>query len=284
MEGAAPHLKDLKGLSASIPPELSFKKNARIIFTATDHAGSCSRKLSGSQAGTPRPYFVNGMTGVIMDFDGEKDKATIRTDAGDILEVFPMKRPIYTYAVIDGAFVKKKAASYIQFPFTLSYSMTIHKAQNQTFSSVIVNPGTFAARQLYVALSRVSSLGGLALTRSIKPHDVKADKICLAFYERLEKKANLSHKKGRPPMNTDGSTRSTLIWVPNALVPAISEELRLNRIIGLQGVPAPVKGRKHMRVPDSLCKGIIDQIQSWRDAVQGRGGPGGRHMEGRSGR
>ena len=71
-------------------------------------------------------------------------------------------------------------------------------------------------------------------------------------------------------MNTDGSTRSELIWVPNALVPHVLEEVKLNRLRSLSGLPVPVKGRQHVRVPARLRQGILDQIESWRKEMRGK--------------
>ena len=265
VEGDACLAQLRKDLLAGVPEELVYKKGAQIIFTATDHAGSCSRPASRSGGGArqaDRPNFVNGMGGVIQAV--RRDTVTIRTETGVELEVSPMKRTVYEYRIESGHFVKQKAVSYIQYPFILSYALTVHRAQGQTFSNVIVDPQTFAAGQLYVALSRVRSMEGLTLTRPITAQDIRVDKSCLAFHERLEKKHNISHKKGRPALNTDGSTRSELIWVPNALVPLVLEEVELNRLLSLSDLPVPVKGRQHVRVPARLRKGVLDQIESWK--------------------
>jgi hypothetical protein len=275
IERETPGSQSRKDLFTGVPEELSFKKDAQIIFTATDHAGSCSRQLLRSegkvgQAG--RPNFVNGMSGTIREV--RRGSVIIRTESGAHLEVTPMKRTVYEYTIESGHFVKQKAASYIQYPFMLAYAMTVHRAQGQTYNNVIVDPQTFAAGQLYVALSRVRTMEGLTLTRPITSQDMRVDKVCLAFYERLEKKNNISHKRGRPARNTDGSTREALIWIPNALVPHVLEELRANRIISLSEPPEPVKGRKHVRIPSGLSQGIRDQIESWRKEVRKKGSEG----------
>ena len=48
-----------------------------------------------------------------------------------------------------------------QLPLTLTWGLTIHKAQGQTMSAVViqVDKTNFAAGLLYVALSRVHALG-----------------------------------------------------------------------------------------------------------------------------
>jgi ATP-dependent exoDNAse (exonuclease V) alpha subunit len=58
----------------------------------------------------------------------------------------------------------------VQFPLTLPYSFTIHKAQGRTLSSAIIDlkkaPGTNKNEQFaYVALSRLRSLKDLLILR-----------------------------------------------------------------------------------------------------------------------
>ena len=56
--------------------------------------------------------------------------------------------------------------------------MTIHKSQGQTFEKAIIDldRGSFAPGQTYVALTRVTSIDGLFLTRKINVSDVVFDK------------------------------------------------------------------------------------------------------------
>ena len=53
--------------------------------------------------------------------------------------------------------------TFSQFPFMLAWAITIHKSQGKTFENVIINLAAkaFAAGQLYVALSRCTTLGGV---------------------------------------------------------------------------------------------------------------------------
>jgi ATP-dependent DNA helicase PIF1 len=64
--------------------------------------------------------------------------------------------------------------------------VTIHKSQGKTYERAIVDLGqrSFAPGQTYVALSRISSLDGLYLTRPLRPADVIVDENVLRFMER----------------------------------------------------------------------------------------------------
>ena len=55
--------------------------------------------------------------------------------------------------------------------------MTIHKSQGKTFKNIIVDlgRGAFSAGQTYVALSRSTSLEGIALRRPIDRHSIFAN-------------------------------------------------------------------------------------------------------------
>ena len=65
-------------------------------------------------------------------------------------------------------------ATFTQYPIKLAWAVTIHKSQGQTFEKVIIDldRGSFAPGQTYVALSRVTSLKGLFLTRPINISDI----------------------------------------------------------------------------------------------------------------
>lgn len=71
----------------------------------------------------------------------------------------------------------EKQASIIQFPIKLAYASTIHKCQGMTFDKINLDLsfGTFAPGQLYVALSRATSLEGITLIRPIRPKDIILD-------------------------------------------------------------------------------------------------------------
>ncbi len=68
-------------------------------------------------------------------------------------------------------------AEFTQFPLRLAWAVTIHKSQGKTYERAIIDlgSGAFAPGQTYVALSRLTSLDGLYLSRALRPRDIRVD-------------------------------------------------------------------------------------------------------------
>jgi ATP-dependent DNA helicase PIF1 len=68
----------------------------------------------------------------------------------------------------------------VQYPLSLSWAMTIHKAQGLTIDRVLVDTNCFETGQMYTAFSRVKSLSGLFIT-SLNKGGLKVDQRALSF-------------------------------------------------------------------------------------------------------
>lgn len=71
---------------------------------------------------------------------------------------------------------EQEIGSFVQIPLRLAWAVTIHKSQGLTFDKLIVDAGqAFAHGQVYVALSRCTSLEGLVLKTRISPSALFSD-------------------------------------------------------------------------------------------------------------
>ncbi len=69
-----------------------------------------------------------------------------------------------------------------QFPLKTAWAITIHKSQGLTFDKAIIDARqSFAHGQVYVALSRCKTLGGMVLRTPIETYSVKSDDTVLGF-------------------------------------------------------------------------------------------------------
>ena len=90
---------------------------------------------------------------------------------------------------------RRKAIVRQQFPLKASSAKTIHKAQGQTESRIVVDMTSGSLVQHYVAFSRVTSLQGLYLLNGLHGH-ISVDKTVVREMERLRRDAcvSLSYK------------------------------------------------------------------------------------------
>ena len=133
---------------------LTFKVGARVMLLNNDSGGR----------------WVNGSIGEIESIGGNFRWIRVRLqEEGELVDVEPYTWERVRFALKNGTITTEKIGSFTQLPFRLAWAVTIHKSQGKTFKNIIVDlgRGAFAAGQTYVALSRSTSLEGIALRRPI---------------------------------------------------------------------------------------------------------------------
>ena len=130
---------------------------------------------------------VNGAIGTVcsvkysIDQYNLVDSIAIKFDDG---KEHDLEKVSSKFQVLDKAFVIR-----CQFPISSAYAITVHKSQGLTLNNVLVDIGNniFACGQVYVAMSRVTSLSGLHLI-NFDPHSIKALDSAVVEYNYLRKK------------------------------------------------------------------------------------------------
>lgn len=144
--------------------------------------------------------FVNGDIGIVTYLDNNKIRVRFRENEYFIDKV-TWEKYKYEKVIVDEnnnvvdenknviyVYDKKIVGTFTQFPLKLAWSVTIHKAQGQTYNKVFIDfgKGTFTSGQAYVALSRCRSLEGMMLNQEVRITDIKLDKNIPEFYRMFK--------------------------------------------------------------------------------------------------
>lgn len=152
-----------------VPDEVALKVGARVM----------------SVVNSREDHYRNGSMGIVKSINEEKGYVVVSFDNGNTVTVDK-----YRWEILKPTVVKEEGGSYIrnevvgvytQMPLRLAYAITIHKAQGQTYDACHVDTDVFMPGQLYVALSRCSTIEGLTLNLPLTP-DVWCKDIVNEFY------------------------------------------------------------------------------------------------------
>ncbi|MBN2238684.1 MAG: AAA family ATPase [Dehalococcoidales bacterium] len=120
--------------------------------------------------------WVNGSIGKITGFASgysEHDIIIVELTGGEEVEVSPYTWEIFRFYVDGSNLQSEVVGKFTQYPLMLAWAVTIHKSQGKTFEKVIIDVGrgTFTHGQMYVALSRCTTLEGIILKKpALKQH------------------------------------------------------------------------------------------------------------------
>ncbi len=135
--------------------------------------------------------WVNGSLARVVSVEGGgprgSDRIVVELADGSSAQVAPYtwKASRLSYDQQNRKIVSTETGSFTQYPLTLAWAVTIHKSQGKTFDRVIIDlgEGTFAHGQLYVALSRCTTLEGIVLKRKLQMKDIITDERIAQFHK-----------------------------------------------------------------------------------------------------
>jgi hypothetical protein len=160
---------DLSLFDPPVEETLRFKVGAQIMMLNND----------------PGDRWVNGSIGRVLGVGYDRYGAVVDVEFqdGSCAEVTPYTWEATRPVVSGGSLTREVIGAYTQLPFKLAWAITIHKSQGQTLERLVVDltGGMFSTGQLYVALSRCTSLSGLVLKRPVLPKDLKTDRRIARF-------------------------------------------------------------------------------------------------------
>ena len=159
---------------------LELKVGAQVMFVKND----------------PDKVFFNGKIGRVIAINEREGTVEVLSDDERItVSSLKWQNMEYTINAENQNIEEKEIGSFSQIPLRLAWAVTIHKSQGLTFDKLIVDAGqAFAHGQVYVALSRCTSLEGLVLKTRIPSSALVNDLSVNDFVEHIPEKEPTQEK------------------------------------------------------------------------------------------
>ncbi|XP_068751282.1 ATP-dependent DNA helicase PIF1-like [Montipora capricornis] len=176
--------------------EVKIKEGARVMLTTNINIAD---RLINGQMGTVVKVDGNKVTQkpnvIYVKFDDKRAGTNLIQCSGSPFarqhRVVPIE-PVLTKITLRPGKLSSPEVQRIQFPITLTWACTVHKVQGLTLQNVVISfhlnkQKSFNYGQVYVALSRSTSLQGLHILGQINNKHVKANPRVHNEYDRLRR-------------------------------------------------------------------------------------------------
>ncbi len=164
----------------SFPTEraLKLKPGAQVMFIKND-VGPVKRYFNGKLG-----IVKKVVPSLVVEFPDEGTELEVEKET--------WRNVRYTYNPVAGEVEEEVLGVFTQYGIRLAWAITIHKSQGLTFEKVIIDAGqAFAPGQVYVALSRCTSLDGIVLYSRISQSAIRTDHRVIAFSAKERSLAEL---------------------------------------------------------------------------------------------
>ncbi len=138
-----------------IDANLTLKEGAQVMFVKNDHTGE-------------QRYF-NGKIGMVECLDDEEITVGFPDGSPSTqVERYTWENKKYTLNKENNEIDEKLQGTFAQYPLKLAWAITVHKSQGLTFDKAVIDVSSaFAPGQIYVAMSRLTSLEGMILSQPL---------------------------------------------------------------------------------------------------------------------
>ncbi len=159
--------------------ELVLKEGAQVMFLKNDAIG--------------KQYF-NGKIGVVQSL--EDDKIIVDCNGKEIeVNKDTWENNRYVLNREDGKLEQQTLGTFTQYPLRLAWAITIHKSQGLTFEKLMIDAAAaFSSGQVYVALSRCTSLDGIVLLSKIPSSAIMSNSNVVKAHQSLSHKGSLEER------------------------------------------------------------------------------------------
>ncbi len=160
---------------------LDLKEGAQVMFLKND---------------TEERKYFNGKIGTVTYLDNDTIRVRCKGENYDIeVQKYAWKNMNYTLNPATRQIEEEELGSFEQYPLRLAWAITIHKSQGLTFDKLIIDAEkAFANGQVYVALSRCTSLEGLVLTSPVNQRFMGATQNLTDWTAKNQKERDLERR------------------------------------------------------------------------------------------
>ncbi len=226
-----------------VEQQIVLKKGARVMFTANDHIN-------------PERLYYNGKMGTVVELednnvyvicDGEDDPILVNYETWE--------NNTFSYNRKENSVDVKTIGTFTQLPLRLAWAITIHKSQGLTFQKVAIDAAnSFTSGQVYVALSRCTSLDGIVLLSPINSNSIMVD-------SRIQRFSKNNFNEDLLPDFVNRKKRDTLC---NMLIKLFSFNLLEVAVLDLKGYVTEFRADFSDYTPQ-MVENILSIVQDLSD-------------------